>query len=158
MEKKSILFNTGEWDGFLLSILNLFLHLVPWKFSLVMQKGGENATISSGYIESAKSPSSVPGSVLTHIYVRKVPEPCSVGDDLNSLKLRAFVTTTYFNMMDNSIIDAAIIAAASILPLLSPFTFCSLKFPATTPKPCCGQGKLFPAGRSCDGAHATRQI
>jgi len=67
---------------FLPSILDLLLHLVPWKFSLVMQKEGENTTIVSGYTESAKSPSSVPRSVLTRVYFREVPEPCSVDDDL----------------------------------------------------------------------------
>lgn len=83
----------GFFFFFLLSILDLF-HLAPWKLSLVMQKGGENATIRSGYTESGKS---VSDSVLTHISVRKVPEPCSVDDDLNSLKPRAFVTRAYFN-------------------------------------------------------------
>lgn len=123
---------------FLPSILDLLLRLVPWQSSLVMQKEGKNMTIASGYIESAKSPSSVLGNVLTHVYLREVPEPCSVDDDLNSLKLRAFVTEAYFNMI------SAIITSASMLPLPSPsfFPFYNVKFAATTPKrPCCGQGE-----------------
>ena len=103
-----------------------------------MQKEGENTTIGSGYIESAKSPSSVLGSVLTHIDFREVPEPCSMDDDLNSLKLRAFVTEAYFNMI------SAIITSASMLPLpsLSSFPFYNVKFAAITPKPpCCSQGE-----------------
>lgn len=111
---------------------------MPWQFSLVMQKGGENTTIGSGYIAWAKSPSSVLRSVLTHTYFKEVPEPCSVDDDLNSLKLRAFETEAYFNMI------SAIITSASLLPLPSPssFPFYNVKFAATTPKPPgCGQGE-----------------
>lgn len=122
---------------FLPSILG-FLQLVPWQFSLVMQKEGENTTMGSGYIELAKLPSSLLGSVLTHLYFREVPEPCGVDDDLNSLKLRAFVTETYFNMI------SAIITSASMLPLPSPSSFplYNVKFAAITLKPpCCGQGE-----------------
>lgn len=73
-----------------------------------------------------------------HIYFRDDPEPCCVDDDLNSLKLRAFTTETYFNMV------SAIITSASILPLPSPASFpiYNVKFAATTLKPpCCAQGK-----------------
>lgn len=66
-----------------------------WKFSLVAQKGGENATRGSGYTEPGKSES---GSVLTLIYIRKVPEPCSVDDGLDSLKPRAVPNTRLISL------------------------------------------------------------
>lgn len=119
MEKKRITQENGDifcWQ-FLTSSYT-------WKFSLVVQKGGENATRGSGYIEPVKSQS---GSVLTHIYTRKVPEPCSVDDDLDSLKPRAVPKQGLFHY------DLCCNYCCIHAPLAFPFPSCTLIFPATTP-------------------------
>lgn len=137
MEKNSILDNTGEWEYFLLTILDLFSHLAPWKFSLAVhpkrRRKCNNTSSQGNQYQAVPWHTFMSGKSLTD-------------DDLNSLKPRALVTRAHFNMI------SATITAASMLPLPSPFPFYNLKFPATAAKPCSGLGKLFPAGRSCYSA------